>query len=209
MQSSDASKRYSRMSRTKSKFTLSEDALLKSLVMLYGEDNWEEVAAKIKGRNPRQCKDRWFLYLSPHINHSPWTDEEENLLIALVNELGPHWVKIAKHFQGRTDTQIKNKWNVIKRKMESDVPIPIPLDIISEHPEPIKQYMYVKENAEKAAAVIKKQRCDDEKPVELLQENSLKEACNNIFDIDDVTRFILFDVHQNSIFNDVDDLFFC
>ena len=110
----------------KKKFTISEDALLRSLVKKYGENNWERVTEFMCGRNVRQCKDRWEYYLSPKVNNSPWTEEEEAKLVQHVNELGPRWVKISKLFPGRTDTQIKNKWNVLKRRMEADVPIPIP-----------------------------------------------------------------------------------
>ena len=208
MQNSEAPKRSSKTRRAKAKFTLSEDALLKSLVDIYGEENWEEVASNIKGRNPRQCKDRWFFYLSPHLNHSPWTQEEEAKLVTLVNEVGPHWVKIAKYFDGRTDTQIKNKWNVIKRKMEADVPISIPIELISEQSEPIKQYMYVKDKAAKAAAIIKKQKSEDEKQVELLHNNCIQETDHGMIDLSEVSRLSFFDVFQDSFFNNTDDLYF-
>ena len=119
-----------RQHRPKNKFTLSEDALLKSLVLKYGENKWDDIANILVGRNARQCRDRWEYYLSPKVNNAPWTDEEEARLVKLVNEIGFHWVRIARLFPGRTDTQIKNKWNVLKRRMDADVPIPIPADVL-------------------------------------------------------------------------------
>ena len=107
-------------SAPKVKFTPSEDNLLRKLVAKYGENKWEEVASQIPGRNIRQCHDRWFYYLNPNVKKTPWTEEEENLLFKCVKEIGPHWVRITRFFEGRTDTQIKNKWNVLKRRMEYD-----------------------------------------------------------------------------------------
>ena len=104
----------------KVKFTLSEDNLLQKLVEKMGDTNWVEIAAMIPGRNPRQCHDRWFYYLSPNVKKTPWTEEEELLLCKCVREIGPHWVRISRMFEGRTDTQIKNKWNVLKRRIDFD-----------------------------------------------------------------------------------------
>ena len=101
--------------RTKNKFTSDEDQRLKDLVHEYGENSWEEVAEQMPGRNVRQCKDRWTRYLSPSVNKSKWTNEEEKLLIKLVKDLNFKWVQISKHFKGRTDNQIKNKWNTLKK----------------------------------------------------------------------------------------------
>ena len=61
-------------------------------------------------RNARQCKDRYTNYLSPQINLNPWSQEEDDLLIKKVNELGNKWVKISKFFIGRSDNSIKNRW---------------------------------------------------------------------------------------------------
>ena len=109
--------RYSK--GAKAKFTPEEDIELKQLIEVYGTNNWQTIASKMKGRNERQVKDRWFYYLSPDLNKSEWTQEEDNLLISKVQELGSSWVKISKAFNGRTDVQIKNRWNILKRKMTS------------------------------------------------------------------------------------------
>ncbi|EAX95430.1 Myb-like DNA-binding domain containing protein [Trichomonas vaginalis G3] len=102
---------------------MSEDAALQSLVKKYGDADWSAIANALRTKNSRQCHDRWFYYLSPKLNRNPFTEEEDNKLIQLEKKYGQHWVKIAKHFSGRTDTQIKNRWNVIKRRLENDRPI--------------------------------------------------------------------------------------
>ena len=103
--------------RTNKKFSHEEDNLLKKLVSEYGESSWEDVAYHMKGRNTRQCHDRWVYYLSPKVSNAPWTEEDDKKLIRLAKELNGKWVQIAKRFRGRNDTQIKNRWNTLKKHM--------------------------------------------------------------------------------------------
>ena len=111
------SKQLKASKRTNHKFTPDEDAMLKKLVGQYGESDWDEIASLMPGRNPRQCHDRWIYYISPNVNNSPWTEEEDARLIKLSKELNGKWVQIAKKFKGRNDTQIKNRWNILKKMM--------------------------------------------------------------------------------------------
>ena len=103
--------------RTNKKFSPEEDVRLKKLVNEYGESAWEEIAYQMKGRNPRQVHDRWVYYLSPKVSNAPWTDEDDEKLIQLTKELNGKWVQIARRFKGRNDTQIKNRWNILKKRM--------------------------------------------------------------------------------------------
>ena len=102
--------------RTNHKFSSEEDLKLAKLVREYGENAWDDIANEMKGRNIRQCKDRWIYYLSPNINNSPWTEDEDKRLLKLCKQLDYKWVKIAKHFYRRNDTQIKNRWNYLKKE---------------------------------------------------------------------------------------------
>ena len=112
----------------KVKFIPQEDELLRNLVQEYGEnDNWSIIAKKmtITYRNQRQCKERWFNYLSPNINNTPFTHEEDNKLEELYAEYGAKWVQIAKYFPSRTDINIRSRWLVLqrrKKKTESKQP---------------------------------------------------------------------------------------
>ena len=97
--------------------------VLKQLVGKYGETEWKIISQVIGTKNPRQCHDRWFYYLTPNINKAPFTEDEDSLLLELLQTYGPRWVQISKYFAGRTDTQIKNRYHVLKRKIQNDQPL--------------------------------------------------------------------------------------
>jgi hypothetical protein len=67
-------------------------------------------------RTRRQCRDRWFHYLSPFVNKAVWTPAEDALIIRKQRELGSKWVKIAKFLPSRTDGMIKNRFLQLQRK---------------------------------------------------------------------------------------------
>ena len=102
--------------KTHAKFTKAEDEQLKSLVSLYGDNNWSLIAEHMPGRNLRQCKERWNYYLSPTLNTGEWTPEEDARLIEKQREYGSKWVRIAKFFSNRTDTMLKNRFHVLRRR---------------------------------------------------------------------------------------------
>ena len=108
----------SKAKRINHKFTPEEDAKLKKLVNNFGESAWDDIAALMNGRNPRQCHDRWMYYLSPTINNSPWTQEEDRRIIKLQPEFNGKWVLMSKKFKGRTDIQLKNRWNYLKKNLD-------------------------------------------------------------------------------------------
>ena len=100
----------------KQQFTLEEDLKLQGLVQQCGTKNWELISQLMGNRNERQCKERWTKYLSPDLNNSPWTADEDRLLVYKIQELGQKWVKISKFFDKRTDANLKNRWNVLQRR---------------------------------------------------------------------------------------------
>lgn len=115
--------------RPRAKFSREEDDHLRKLVHEYGENSWSVIAEHMPGRNIRQCKERWGTYLSPSLNNGPYTEQEDALLLRKYEELGAKWVKIAKFFEGRTDTSVKNRFIVLQRKKKSaqtNIPPPPP-----------------------------------------------------------------------------------
>ena len=64
------------------KWTPEEDALMIQLVQQHGTRHWGNIGKQLTGRTGKQCRERWHNQLDPSINKAPWTQEEEELLIA-------------------------------------------------------------------------------------------------------------------------------
>ena len=106
-------------SKCRKSFSPKEDERLKMLVAKYGTDNWAAIEKEMPGRNVRQCRERYKHYLSPEVSQQPWTQEEDELLLAKVSEIGSKWVAISKFFHNRTDINVKNRWVVLMRRNAS------------------------------------------------------------------------------------------
>ena len=101
------------------RFTEEEDNKLRDLVQKYGENQWLMISSRMGTRNSRQCKDRWLQYLSPKSNLTPWTPEEEELLLKLSEQYKGKWLEITKMFPGRSYNQVKNKWKTLERRKKA------------------------------------------------------------------------------------------
>lgn len=121
-------------------FSKEEDEKLLRLVQTYGSKNWHTIASKFDNRNARQVRERYFKYLSPDLDRGPWSQEEDNLLSKLYNEVGPKWKQIAISFPKRTDIAVKNRMNKLMRnlnkanKNSSSQESTVPTTPIPQHP---------------------------------------------------------------------------
>jgi hypothetical protein len=103
-------------------FTPDEDDRLRSLVAKFGLNSWTQIASRFRKRDPRQCRERWFNYLSPDVRATPWTYTEDDLLAAKVAELGRKWNTISTFFAGRTAINVKNHWNYLCKRRKPPPP---------------------------------------------------------------------------------------
>ena len=97
-------------------WTIYEDKTLIDLIEKYGPQKWSFISKALKGRSGKQCRERWYNQLSPDINMSEWSLEEEMLLLLMHNKLGNKWSELRKYLKGRTDNNIKNHWNSKMKK---------------------------------------------------------------------------------------------
>ena len=93
-------------------WALEQDEMLFKGVAKYGEKKWALIAHEyVAGRSGKQCRERWCNHLNPSIEKGPWTQAEDLIVHAGVFELGHKWSVIARRLPGRTDNQIKNRYN--------------------------------------------------------------------------------------------------
>ena len=129
-----------------------DDKTLNDIVTNHEWKGWKAVAKLLPGFTPKQLRDRWHNYLSPKNKFSPWTPEEDQILIDKVRELGTKWSTIASFLEGRSDNCVKNRWNSVlktlnqqKAKKENVVLPPITTffspDEIQQKPKQMVQYL--------------------------------------------------------------------
>ena len=96
--------------KKRSKFTEEEDRMLSDLVKEFGSHAWKIVADQMPGKTARQVRERWHNYLAPGIDHSPFSKEDDILLLQKTKELGKKWAVIVSYFRGRTSVMLKNRY---------------------------------------------------------------------------------------------------
>jgi len=97
---------------SKGKWTKEEDCKLQSAVMLHEGKNWKKIAEHFPDRTDVQCLHRWQKVLNPDVVKGPWTQEEDQKVMELVEIYGAKkWSLIAQHLPGRIGKQCRERWH--------------------------------------------------------------------------------------------------
>ncbi|KAL4162555.1 hypothetical protein PRNP1_003091 [Phytophthora ramorum] len=98
----------------KGHWSFEEDQVLEYLVT-QGCNNWGQIAERIPGRTPKQCRERWKNHLDPAINKGPYTEEEDSVILTAQARLGNKWSQISQLLKGRTEDSVKIRWKSLKQ----------------------------------------------------------------------------------------------
>jgi hypothetical protein len=105
-------------------WTAPEDAAIMNWVAANGATRWAALASQLPGRIAKQCRERWVNHLDPAISKDAWTPEEDDVITAAIRQHGQKWALIARLLPGRSDNQVKNRWNCqLKRKTDQNAPL--------------------------------------------------------------------------------------
>lgn len=97
---------------TKGQWTPEEDEILRKAVQRFKGKNWKKIAECFKDRTDVQCLHRWQKVLNPELVKGPWSKEEDEIIVELVNKYGPKkWSTIAQHLPGRIGKQCRERWH--------------------------------------------------------------------------------------------------
>ncbi|KAK6919474.1 SANT/Myb domain [Dillenia turbinata] len=104
----------------KGTWTQEEDEKLIAYIKRYGHWNWRQLP-KYAGlqRCGKSCRLRWMNYLRPNIKRGNYTQQEDEIIINMNQQVGTKWARIAEKLPGRTDSDIKNYWHTnLKKRVE-------------------------------------------------------------------------------------------
>lgn len=95
----------------KGRWTKEEDMRLKQLVEEY-QERWDIISQHFNDRSDIQCQQRWHKVVNPDLVKGPWTKEEDETVLELVEKYGPKkWTLIARHLKGRIGKQCRERWH--------------------------------------------------------------------------------------------------
>lgn len=105
----------------KGTWSFEEDEALRKAVSGSQPILWDDVAKQVKGRTPKQCRERWLYRLHPELKKTPFEKWEDELIYEQKKKIGNRWTQIAMQLPGRTSCSVKNRWYTVLRNRHPDV----------------------------------------------------------------------------------------
>lgn len=92
-------------------WTKEEDEILRQAVQEFKGRSWKKIAERLPNRTNVQCLHRWQKVLNPALVKGPWTPEEDEKIISLVEKYGcENWSLIAEQLDGRIGKQCRERY---------------------------------------------------------------------------------------------------
>ncbi|CAO2825919.1 unnamed protein product [Amaranthus hypochondriacus] len=97
---------------TRGQWTSEEDEILRKAVERFKGKNWKKIAECFKDRTDVQCLHRWQKVLNPELIKGPWSKQEDDIIVQMVEKYGPKkWSTIAQSLPGRIGKQCRERWH--------------------------------------------------------------------------------------------------
>jgi Myb-like DNA-binding domain len=114
LQTSLFSNIYCCCSVSQGRWTAQEDKILLNAIKQHGT-LWYKVAKHLPGRTDDQAAKRFREKLDPSISRTPWTEDEDEILVNMWRKVGKRWNLISKELKGRPAVHCRNRWQSLFR----------------------------------------------------------------------------------------------
>ena len=112
---------FPRKSRIQNPWANVEDMILTETVKNSPHPiSWNKIALCLPGRSGKQCRERWSEHLDPTFDRSPFSMEEDSIILQGQKQLGNKWKDISCFFgkKLRTPSSIKVRWHFLDRQIK-------------------------------------------------------------------------------------------
>jgi hypothetical protein len=102
-------------------FSREDDETLRQFKAVVPELSWPQIVECMPGFTARQLRERWCNYLSPNLNTTTWTSDDDRRMFELYADLGPQWGIIGAHMGNRAAPDIKNRFQNLANKQKREI----------------------------------------------------------------------------------------